>query len=520
MEYHPTIGLEIHAELKTRTKMFCDCRNDLDEKHPNINVCPICLGHPGTLPTINQDAVVAALKVGLALRGTVTPLAKFDRKNYFYPDLPKGYQISQYDAPLIAGGEIKLRQTGALIRIRRLHLEEDTGRLLHFSNGAGIDVSLADKASKNNSSLSQKDLKGTLVDFNRAGVPLIELVTEPDFKNAEEVVEFAQYFQLILRYLRVSDADMEKGQLRVEANVSLGQWIRGVFREGRKVELKNLNSFRAVYDAIKFELRRQEEILRSGEKVVQETRGWNEAKQETISQRAKEEAHDYRYFPEPDLPFFETKIFDLEALRAEIPELPYEKLERFMKEYALSEAQAWMLVKELPLADFYEAAASELEYRNQSVPHSDKRTPVKNYIEEARRLLFNYLTSDLRGLMSEMDISWEELKITPEHLAHLVDLIVHGDIMSRGAKDILRKMAESGLDPEEILEQEGLYVVSEEAELHRVVEEVIEENPQAAEDYKKGKEASIQFLIGKAMAKLKGRGNPEKLRALFQQYRS
>ena len=297
MDYKPTIGLEIHAELKTRTKMFCDSLNDPDEKHPNVNVCPVCLGHPGTLPAANKQAIEHVIKVGLALGGKINPVSKFDRKNYFYPDLPKGYQISQYDEPLVLGGDL------LGVRIRRIHLEEDTGRLLHESSpsaGSGRPASL--------------------VDFNRAGVPLMELVTEPDIKSANEAINFSKELQLIFRYLGVSEANMEKGELRVEANVSLNK--------GTKVELKNINSFAAVRGAIAYELKRQSEVLESGGKVEQETRGWDDGKKKTVSQRTKEEAHDYRYFPEPDLPPFETNVFGIENLKISIPELPKEKRTR------------------------------------------------------------------------------------------------------------------------------------------------------------------------------------------------
>ncbi len=293
-DYQATIGLEVHAELKTRTKMFCDSLNDPDEKHPNVNVCPVCLAHPGTLPVANRRAIEHMIRVGLALDGTINAVTKFDRKNYFYPDLPKGYQISQYDQPLVSGGALRN------IRITRVHLEEDTATLAH-TDGA------------------------SLVDFNRSGVPLMELVTEPDFRSADEVVDFARELQLILRYLGVSDANMEKGQMRIEANVSLNM--------GTKVELKNINSFKAVHDAVAYELQRQEGAIKAGEKIHQETRGWDEAGQKTFSQRSKEEAHDYRYFPEPDLPSFETKEFGIDRLRDELPELPAQKRKRFMEEY-------------------------------------------------------------------------------------------------------------------------------------------------------------------------------------------
>ena len=287
MAYKPTIGLEIHAELKTNSKMFCSCKNDPDEKRPNFNICPVCTAQPGTLPVANEDAIKKVIKTGLALNCKIAEDSKFDRKSYFYPDLPKGYQISQYDQPLCFGGVLDIG--GRKIRITRIHLEEDTGTLVH-----------ADGAS--------------LVDYNRSGMPLMELVTEPDFRSADQVADFARELQLILRYLGVADADMEKGQMRIEANVSLNM--------GTKVELKNINSFRAVHDAVEYELKRQEAALEAGEKISQETRGWDEAKRKSVAQRSKEQAHDYRYFPEPDIPPFETSVFGLDDLRDSMPELP------------------------------------------------------------------------------------------------------------------------------------------------------------------------------------------------------
>ncbi len=470
--YEPTIGLEVHAILKTRTKMFCDSLNDPDEKRPNQNVCPVCMGHPGALPTINKEAVAHVLRAGLALGGAVNAVSKFDRKNYFYPDLPKGYQISQYDRPLVTGGEL------LGVRIRRIHLEEDAGRLLHESSGA------------------------TLVDFNRAGTPLMELVTEPDMRSAAQAVEFAKELRSILEYLGVSDADMEKGLMRVEANVSLDM--------GAKVELKNINSFKAVGAAILYELARQREVLETGGAVEQETRGWDDAKQRTVSQRTKEEAHDYRYFPEPDLPPFEPpKVFDLEDMRAHLPELPEAKRVRFQREFNLSPKQAVQLAQQKPLADFFEAAASEFARR--------EGPETADIGRKSRELLFNYLTSDLAGLMNELAVPWDALRVDPEALAHLVDLIANGKIGSRQAKDILKKMVETGDDPEEIMRSEGLETISDDAEVRRAVTEIIGENPKAAEDYRAGKQASVQFLIGKAMGKLRGRGDPERLKALFRE---
>lgn len=470
--YQAIIGLEIHAELKTISKMFCDSPNDPGEDRPNANVCPVCLGHPGTLPTINKKAVESVIKVGLALGGQINPVAKFDRKNYFYPDLPKGYQISQYDKPLVLGGSLNG------VKLRRIHLEEDTGRLVHDPKTGA-----------------------TLVDFNRAGVPLMELVTEPDIKSAEEAVSFAKELQLILKYLRVSDADMEKGLMRVEVNISLGKWFKGAWKQGTKVEIKNLNSFGAVAGSIEYEIKRQAEVLKKG-KVKHETRGWDDGKKETVSQRAKEEAHDYRYFPEPDLPVFETGAFDPERLKAALPELPADKRKRFAEEFGFEGPKIEALITDPFLSEFFEEAISELKTFG---------------ISENHQTLYNYIASDLVGLMKQENVDFGNLKIKPEHMAHLVFLITGGKILSRGAKDILSKMFKTGLDPEEILNQEGLYVISNESELEGVVKEVVVENPDAVVDYKKGKVASIQFLIGKAMGKLKGRGSPEVLKKLIEE---
>ncbi|OGZ54763.1 MAG: glutaminyl-tRNA synthase (glutamine-hydrolyzing) subunit B [Candidatus Ryanbacteria bacterium RIFCSPLOWO2_01_FULL_48_26] len=474
MAYRPTIGLEVHVELKTRTKMFCDSLNDPNERRPNTNVCPVCLAHPGTLPTINRQAVEFVIRVGLALRGTINPVTKFDRKNYFYPDLPKGYQISQYDQPLVVGGMLEG------VRIRRIHLEEDTGRLVHATSDKGQAISL--------------------VDFNRAGVPLMELVTEPDITSVEQASEFARELQLILRYLGVSDADMESGQMRIEANVSVGQMKNDKLHMGTKVELKNINSFKAMEDAVRYELARHEEVLESGGTISQETRGWDEAKQKSVVQRIKEDAHDYRYFPEPDLPPFETDFFNLEKLKAELPELPAKRRERFVREYGLNEAQADTLVGEPALADYFEEAVSELK----------EKSPQASVLT-----LFNYLTSDIRGIVNELGIVLRDTKVNPEHLAHLVFLIESGKLTSRQAKDMLAKMFKRDEDPEDILKDESLYAISGTAELETIAQFILQENPAAIADYRKGKVASLQFLIGKAMARLKGKGNPEVLKEIF-----
>jgi len=514
-DYVPTIGLEIHSELKTRTKMFCDCLsaasgsasggNDSIENHPNVNVCPICLGHPGTLPVINEEAIKAVLKVGMALNGDIPAFSKFDRKNYFYPDLPKGYQISQYDLPLVFGGILKG------VRLTRIHLEEDAGRLIHSA-----PLSNYPRIKSNDSRILEKDLskfekdsRNSLVDFNRAGLPLMELVTEPDIKSSEQAMEFAKELQLILRYLGVSDADMERGQMRVEANVSLRQATsdigQGEVKLGTKVEVKNINSFKAVHDAIEYEIKRQAEILDGGGKVKQETRGWDDVKKITVSQRSKEEAHDYRYFPEPDLPPLDLSKFDLTSLKREIPELPQAKRLRFEKQYNLKPEKAEVLISDMRAAQFFEETASELQAEdNENLP-----TEIQ--------LIFNYLTSDLRGLMAEDGLDFDEIKVTPENFADLVELISHGKLSSRSAKDILRKMYETGSDPHEILKSEGLEQVSGLGELTVLAQKIIDANPAAVADYKKGKMQALQFLVGKAMGELKGKGNPQVLQKIFKE---
>ncbi len=512
MKYETVIGLEIHAELKTRTKMFCDSLNDPDEKHPNINVCPICMGHPGTLPVINQKAVKSVIKVGLALGAEIPEYSKFDRKNYFYPDLPKGYQISQYDKPLCLGGSLDIG--GRTIQITRVHLEEDTGKNIH---PAGADYSL--------------------VDFNRAGVPLMELVTEPDIRSAEEAKQFAQEFQLLLRYLGVSDANMEKGEMRVEANVSIRPATRdkqtATSKLGTKVEVKNLNSFKAVESAIKYEVKRQEEVLGSGEKVVQETRGWDEDKQRTFSQRSKEEAHDYRYFPEPDLPILSLKpkaeekqngapaealtkgerrravtFIDLDTIKSEIPELPQQRRARFKEEYGLKDKDVEIFVVNKSLGEYYEKVVSELQSWLKAEGGKEDHAVIS-------RLAANYLISDLQKLMYDASATADDLLITPENFAELISLVHGGKISSRVAKDVLKEMFGTGADPSHIIEEKGLSQLSEESDLESIVGEVIKKNPQAVEDYKKGKETSIQFLVGQVMRETRGAANPEIVRKLL-----
>lgn len=460
--------------------MFCSSLNDPLEQHPNVNVCPVCMGHPGTLPVANKAAIKKVQKVGLALDCTLAEYSKFDRKNYFYPDLPKGYQISQYDMPFCQEGYLDI--AGKRIRITRIHLEEDTGKLVH---PAGADYSL--------------------IDFNRAGVPLMELVTEPDINTGEEAQVFAQEFQLVLRYLAASDADMEKGQMRVEANVS----VRPKSQEqlGTKVEVKNLNSFRSVERAIAFEIQRQSALLESGQQVTQETRGWDETKGETFSQREKEEANDYRYFPEPDIPPFRFTKEELEELRAELPELPWQRRERLAREYGLGAKEVEIFVQQKDIGEYFEKVVSEL----------GPDLPAER-LQKLTKLSANYIITDLLGLLQRASVQGEDFLITPENFAELVLLIEKGEISSPIAKQVLKEMFAKGGDPSQIIAEKGLAQVSDEASIEEIARQVIEQNPKAVQDYKKGKENALQFLIGQLMAASKGTVNPETARFMLESF--
>ncbi|MBU3968828.1 aspartyl/glutamyl-tRNA amidotransferase subunit B [Patescibacteria group bacterium] len=529
--YKPTIGLEIHAELKTETKMFCNSKNDPEEKSPNVNICPVCMAHPGTLPVINKEAIKSVLKVGIALNGKIADFSEFDRKNYFYPDIPKGYQISQYKHPLVSGGEL------VGVKITRIHLEEDTAKLIHPPAQAG----------------GKRDF--SLVDYNRAGVPLMELVTEPVIEDGETAVKFAKELQLILRYLNVSDADMEKGQMRVEANISvapksqmsadgtqinadkdrnllyedLTYKIRGIvfsicnqlgsghkesvlndIREnlhvnpresvlGTKVEVKNLNSFKSVGLAIDFEIKRQTEVLERGEGVKHETRGWDENKQMTFSQREKEFSHDYRYFPEPDLPKLklnEIKEFKKENLLKEIPELPEKTRERYKREYGIKDEDIESYITDKGLRNLFEET---IKFFNDN----------KNLI----KLTSNYVTSDIVGFSKGSDDAVG--KIEAKYLSKLIKMISANVLSSRGAKNILFVMYKQGGSPEEIAKESNLLQISNKKEMESIVKKIIKDNPDVVRDYKKGKELSIQYLIGEGMKKSKGSANPKVLKEIF-----
>ena len=460
----PTIGLEIHAELLTKSKLFCGCKNDPNAKEPNIHICPICMGYPGALPFINKKAIQSLVRVGTAVGGKIADFTEFDRKHYFYPDIPKGYQISQYENPIVSGGSING------IDIERIHLEEDTAKSNHETSDGS-----------------------TLIDFNRSGVPLMELVTKPDLTSAEEAVSFAEELQLIIRYLNVSNARMECGEMRVEANISMGEKKCS----GTKVEVKNLNSLKSVKGAINYEIERQTELLERKDKVVQETRGWDENKCNTFSQRSKETSGEYRYFPEPNLTKFKITELDgcsKDQIKDSIPEMPNQKRKRY-KRYSLNHDQIETLIKSRGLYELFDTCC---KYKNKNL-----------------KLIANYLTSDVVGELVEnekADIS----NLTSDSLCEISDMLDTNSISSRGAKNILKIILEVGGCPKDIAEKENLFQKSDEGDLLEIVEKVIKENPGVVEEYKEGKEKAIKFLIGSGMKETKGAANPQTLEKLLR----
>ena len=449
------IGMEVHVQPRTRSKMFCGCAVGQLGDPPNSNVCEVCLGMPGTLPVINKAAVEACLKTALALNCEIPRHTKFDRKNYMYPDLPKGYQISQYDLPMSVSGYLEL--DGRRVRVRRVHLEEDTGKLIH----AGDKLHQA---------------RESFVDLNRAGVPLMEIVTEPDLRSADEARDYAVALRTLLRTIGASEAEMEKGQLRAEPNISLRR--AGTEELGVKTELKNINSFRALHRAISFEVARQTEVLESGGKVLQETRGWSDAEQRTFSQRSKEVAEDYRYFPEPDLPPLEIDAAWIEELRRALPELPGARRGRLVSQYALPAADAVLIAADRDLADLFEAA----------VAAGAEAKPVANWI------------------IGEVAPTG---KIpTPEHLAELVKLVTSGNVTRDQARDVLLESVETGLSPAKIVAEHGYAQVSDESTLQDEVEAVMAANPRAVEDYRAGKKQALGALMAE-LRKRTPQANPK-----------
>ncbi|QQS15671.1 MAG: Asp-tRNA(Asn)/Glu-tRNA(Gln) amidotransferase subunit GatB [Candidatus Moraniibacteriota bacterium] len=485
MKYIPVIGMEVHVELKTKSKMFCSCPNGQGlEKEPNTHICPVCTGQPGTLPVPNRAAIESVQRAGLALGCSLRLESKFDRKNYFYPDLPKGYQISQYDKPLCEAGALVI--DGKTFRVTRIHLEEDTGKLSHATGGS----------------------KATLVDFNRAGVPLMELVTEPDFESGKEARAFCQRLRQILRYIGISDADMEKGQMRCEVNISL--YKEGEDRlSGTKVEIKNLNSFRSVERAADYEIVRQTEVLQEGKKVTQETRGWDESRGATVSQRAKESAHDYRYFPEPDIPALVFSEEHVEMLRRSLPELPEAKETRFVEEFGLPKADAVALVSERDIADYFEQVTSELLEKKAS---GEAKSDAKKLL----KLAANYFLTETRKFLSENGNDMRSVLVTPENYAEFIGLVADGAVNSSGAQTVLAEMMKGGdSDPSHIVERLGLTQTNDEESIVAFAEEALAANQKSVDDYRSGKENALQFLVGQVMKLSKGKANPEMAREVL-----
>jgi len=500
MPYEPIIGLEVHVQLKTASKMFCSSKNaeaDKPARHasgeaeadgPNIHICEICTGQPGVLPVANKEAIRKAVMVGLALNCEVAHYSKFDRKNYFYPDLPKGYQISQFDMPINGRGELEVVVHGKVkkIGITRAHLEEDAGKLIHASNYS-------------------------LVDLNRAGVPLLEIVSEPDIRSSEEAKQYLQDLQNIMRYLGVSDADMEKGHLRCDANISL----RKAGEQGLpnyKVEVKNMNSFKAVAAALESEIKRQTAILDEGKTPAKETRGWVDDKAATVSMRSKEDSQDYRYFPEPDLPILEFTKEWIEEVRRELPEMPKQRKERFLNEYGLPEKDAQTLVENKDLSEYFEEVISEFD---EWMEIEDKKLSVEDH-KRYVKMACNWCLVQFSSLLNEHALKPSASKVNPENFAELIKLIGQGKVSALSAKEIFNKMFDTGEDPHVLLDQLGLHQVSDEGLILEIVKKVIAENPKGVQDAKTKGERAFGFLVGLAMKELKGKGNPQLINELLK----
>lgn len=463
-DYEVIIGLEVHAELSTNTKMYCNCSTEFGAD-PNTHCCPICTGMPGVLPVLNKKVVEYATKAGLATNCEISRFSKQDRKNYFYPDLPKAYQTSQYDLPLCIGGHLDINVNGEQKRIgiTRIHIEEDAGKLIH-------DAYTGD----------------TLVDMNRCAVPLIEIVSEPDIRSADEAVAYMQTLKSILEYLDVCDCKMQEGSLRCDVNLSVRP--RGQKEFGTRTETKNLNSFKAIHNSIEFEIKRQIEEVENGGKIYQETRRWDDAKGIGYAMRTKEDAHDYRYFPEPDLaPIILSEEY-IQNLKDNLPEMPHIKKERYMKDFDLPEYDADILTSSIKTAKFFEAA---------------------NDICNNPKAVSNWIMGDFTRMLNEKEIEIDESKVTAQNLAELITLIDKGTISSKIAKQVFEDMFETGENAKDIVEKKGLVQMSDEGAIKEIVQKVVDANPQSIADYKAGKDRAIGFLVGQIMKETKGKANPQ-----------
>ncbi|MFC4812100.1 Asp-tRNA(Asn)/Glu-tRNA(Gln) amidotransferase subunit GatB [Paenibacillus sp. GCM10023250] len=462
-KYETVIGLEVHVELHTKSKIFCGCSTSFGAP-PNSHTCPVCLGHPGVLPVLNRQALEFAMKAAMALNCRIADVSKFDRKNYFYPDSPKAYQISQYDKPVGEHGWIDIEVNGQTKRIgiTRLHLEEDAGKLTHIDGGFG-----------------------SLVDFNRVGTPLVEIVSEPDLRSPEEAKAYLEKLKAIMQYCEVSDVKMEEGSLRCDANISIRPFGQQEF--GTRAELKNMNSFRGVQRGLEYEEMRQADVLDSGGKVVQETRRWDETQGKTFTMRSKEEAHDYRYFPDPDL--VQTHIDDewKARVRASIPELPDARKARYTSEYGLPSYDADVITSTKKLADFFEESLK--------------------YTQDAKAVS-NWIMGDLLGYLNAGGLELDDIKLTGQGLGEMIGLMEKGTISSKIAKTVFKSMLETGKLPQQIVEEQGLVQISDEGAIAEVVDRIVGANPQSVEDFKAGKEKAIGFLVGQVMKETKGKANP------------
>lgn len=469
-DYEAVIGLEVHVELATKTKIFCNCPTTFGGE-PNTQVCPVCLGLPGVLPVLNERVLKYALRAALALNCEVARFSRFDRKNYPYPDLPKNYQISQYDLPLARNGYVEV--SGKRVRIKRLHLEEDAGKLLHEGEGA--------------------QNRWSLVDYNRAGVPLVEIVSEPDIRSPSEARAYLESLKSILQYIGVSDCKMEEGSLRCDTNVSVRR--KGDEAFGTRTELKNLNSFKAVQRSLEYEIARQISILEAGREVIQETRAWDETREITVPLRGKEEAHDYRYFPDPDLVPVVVGEALLDEVRKEIPELPAAKRQRFVEEYGIPEYDAEVLTADKEVADFFDECASR--YKDPKV-------------------VSNWVMGEYLKYANATGLSVPEIPVTPEGLLELLNLQDEGVISGKIAKTVFEEMVKTGERPSEIVKKRGLVQISDEGAIAAVVDEVISKNPGVVQDYLGGKEKALGFLVGQVMKATGGKANPAMVNAALK----
>ena len=474
-DYEAVIGLEVHVELKTKSKIFCSCPTTFGGES-NTHVCPGCLGLPGVLPVLNRKVVEYAIKAGLALNCEIAEFTKFDRKNYYYPDLPKNYQLSQFDLPICQQGylEIEINDNQKKIGINRIHMEEDAGKLVH----QGDNIARAEYS---------------LVDCNRSSVPLLEIVSEPDMRSAEEARVYLEKLKAILEYLDISDCKMEEGSLRCDANVSIRP--RGQRTLGTKTEIKNMNSFRSLQRAVEYEIERQIDAKEAGEPIVQETRGWDEVTGVTLSMRSKEEADDYRYFPEPDLPPLRIDRAWVEELQQQQPELPAARKERFIQDYGLPNYDAEILTNSRALADFYEASCSL--YPNPKV-------------------VSNWVMGELLHLLNAENLEITQSRVTPERLAEMLQLIDKGTISGKLAKTVLEEMFKTGQPPQAIVQAKGLVQITDESALTIVVDQVLEANPKVVEDYRKGKGKALGFLVGQVMKQTRGQASPEVVNRLLK----